>query len=49
MNVNISIKQTKRRKVESEEQIQEIPNTQLLATLRIKEEVNIMLCSGMWQ
>jgi len=33
-------KTTKRRKAEGEEQIQEIPNTQLLATLRKKEEVN---------
>lgn len=46
MYVNTSTKHkktTKRsRKVEGEEQIQEIPNAQLLATLRIKEEVNIM-------
>ena len=48
MFVDTSIKRKKKerkrkkRKVEGEEQIQEIPNTQLLATLRIKKEVNIM-------
>jgi hypothetical protein len=45
MYVNTSIKRkktTKRGKVEVEEQIQEIPNSQLLAAVRIKEEVNIM-------
>jgi hypothetical protein len=44
MYVNTSIKckkTTKSWKVEGKEQIQEIPNTQLLATMRIKEEVSI--------